>query len=132
MKLFKYTEFLKESLEDIDSICKKYGIENYTIKDGLVNVDGGVILYDCPIQQVARYGGRNLRKRKLTKLPLKFGEVSGNFDCSYNQLTSLEGAPEVVEKNFYCSLINSPSITLGSFFSDFENKYNKYKTEYNK
>ena len=46
MKLFKWSDFLKESLEDIESICKKYDIENYTIKDGLVNVDGGVDLYD--------------------------------------------------------------------------------------
>ena len=64
MKLFRYPDFLKESLEDIDSICKKYGIENYTIKDGLVNVDGYV----------------DLSFKKLTKLPLKFGEVSGDFN----------------------------------------------------
>ena len=42
MKLFKWSDFLKESLEDIDSVCKKWSIENYTIKDGLVNVDGNV------------------------------------------------------------------------------------------
>ena len=31
MKLFKYKDFLNESNQDIDSICKRYGIENYTI-----------------------------------------------------------------------------------------------------
>ena len=31
MKLVKYVNFIRESREDIDSICKKYGIENYTI-----------------------------------------------------------------------------------------------------
>jgi hypothetical protein len=86
MKLFKYSDFLKESNEDIDSICKKYGIENYTAKEGLVHVDGDV----------------DLSRRGLTKLPLKFGEVSGYFDCSRNQLTSLEGAPSRV-RNFNCS-----------------------------
>jgi hypothetical protein len=119
MKLFRYSDFLNESNEDIDrsilaltlktdSICKKWGIKNYTVKEGLVNVHGDV----------------NLSVRELTKLPLKFGEVSGDFHCHYNQLTSLEGAPtrvggdfdcsdnrlanlegapEVVEKEFYCS-----------------------------
>ena len=37
MKLFKWSEFLKEPNEDINSICKRYGIKNYTVKDGLVN-----------------------------------------------------------------------------------------------
>ena len=60
MKLFKLSDFLKESLEDIDSICKTWDIENYTVKEGLVYVDGSV----------------DLSGKKLTKLPLKFGEVS--------------------------------------------------------
>ena len=41
MKLFKYDQFIKESKEDIDSICKRYGIKNYTInKDETIDVDG--------------------------------------------------------------------------------------------
>jgi hypothetical protein len=34
---------------------------------------------------------------------IRFGSVSGNFDCHNNQLTSLEGAPREVRWNFYCS-----------------------------
>ena len=49
---------LFESFNDIDSICKKYNITNYTINsDGSIDVDGDV----------------NLSNRGLTKLPLKFG-----------------------------------------------------------
>jgi len=33
MKLYKYQKFL-ESVEDIHSICKKYGIEDYTVNEG--------------------------------------------------------------------------------------------------
>ena len=42
---------------------------------------------------------------KLTKLPdiLKDITVGGNFNCSYNELTSLEGAPKTVGENFGCS-----------------------------
>ena len=58
-----------EDFEDIDSICKKYDITNYTINsDGTIDVDGIVNLYD----------------KRLTKLPLKFGKVTGYFDCSSN------------------------------------------------
>ena len=39
------------------------------------------------------------------KIPDIFQDVivEGNFDCSYNSLTSLEGAPEKVGGDFYCS-----------------------------
>jgi len=60
--------------KEIHEICKKYGIKNYTINDdGSIDVDGNV----------------NLSYRKLTKLPLKFNNVSGNFLCYNNQLTTL-------------------------------------------
>jgi hypothetical protein len=32
-----------------------------------------------------------------------FGKVSANFNCSFNKLTSLEGAPGEVRRIFYCS-----------------------------
>jgi len=79
---------LFESFNDIDSICRKFGIENYTInEDGSIDVDGNV----------------NLNDRKLTKLPLKFGKVSGDFSCNYNQLTTLEGSPKEVGGDFSCN-----------------------------
>jgi hypothetical protein len=114
MKLFKWSEFLKESFEDIHKICKRYGIKNYIIKDGLVHVDGSVDLYD----------------KKLTKLPLKFGEVSGYFICSLNSLTSLEGAPSRVGGYFDCSynqltnLEGAPSRVGGDFNCSYNNLTN--------
>jgi hypothetical protein len=87
MKIFRYKSFIKESKEDIESICKKYGIKNYTInEDGTIDVDGDVYLYN----------------KALNRLPLKFGKVSGYFDCSDNKLTSLEGSPREVGFDFYC------------------------------
>jgi hypothetical protein len=78
---------LFESFKDIKSICKKYRIKNYTINpDGSVDVDGDV----------------SLSSMELTKLPLKFGRVSGNFKCRHNKLTTLEGAPESVGGTFDC------------------------------
>jgi hypothetical protein len=81
-----------ESFQNEDSIinlCSKYGIRNYEIfSDGSIRVDGGVDLRG---------------KLGLKKLPLTFAEVSGNFDCSDNNLTTLEGCPTDVDGYFNCS-----------------------------
>ena len=79
---------LFENFEDIESICRRYRITNYTINpDGTVDVDDLVDLFS----------------RGLTKLPLKFGRVTGNFNCNHNQLTTLEGCPKEVGDSFYCN-----------------------------
>ncbi len=72
---------LFEGFEDIDEICRKYYIENYTINpDGSIDVNGYVYLSN----------------KGLTKLPLKFNKVNGDFYCGYNQLKTLEGCPKEV------------------------------------
>jgi len=98
---------LFENFKDIYSICKKYNITNYTINsDGSIDVDGDV----------------NLENMKLSKLPLKFINVSGDFYCGDNQLTSLEGAPQSVGGYFYCSdnqltsLEGAPQSVGGDFY----------------
>jgi hypothetical protein len=53
--------------------------------------------------------------------------VEGRFDCSYNYLTSLKGAPRIVKKHFYCdcnilnSLEGAPNIVKG-YFNCYNNK----------
>jgi len=108
----RYLKRFNESKEDIDSICRKYSIVNYNInKDGLVDVEGDVDLYN----------------KGLTKLPLKFGYVSGYFNCNNNQLTSLEGSPQSVGEDFYCisnqltSLKGGPQ-SVGGYFECRRNK----------
>jgi hypothetical protein len=72
----------------IHGVCKKYGITNYTINDDYtIDVDSDVIIHGI----------------SLTKIPLKFNKVSGNFYCGRNQLTTLEGSPEFVVRSFYCN-----------------------------
>jgi hypothetical protein len=67
-------------------------------------------------------GDVNLSDQRLKKLPWKFNKVSGNFDCYYNQLTSLEGAPKEVEGGFCCfnnqltSLEGAPEKVGGNFY----------------
>jgi hypothetical protein len=93
--------------KSIEMILLKYKIKNYHInRDGTVDVDGNIVL----------------EKILFTKLPLKFGRVTGHFSCSANQLTTLEGAPKEVSGNFRCSynqlttLEGAPKEVAGGFY----------------
>ena len=54
--------------------------------DGTIDIDG-----NC-----------DLRNLQLTYLPFKFGKVTGDFNCSRNLLTTLEGCPKSVGGDFCC------------------------------
>ena len=104
----KFLKSFNESHRDknIQAICKKYGIRNYTInEDGSIDVEGGVYI----------------GFKDLTKIPLKFRNVTGDFYCTYNQLTSLEGCPKSVSDTFDCennhltSLEGCPKSVGGNF-----------------
>tara|TARA_R110000868_G_scaffold243978_2_gene500092 strand:+ start:475 stop:1038 length:564 start_codon:yes stop_codon:yes gene_type:complete len=102
MKTFK--EFITENKDfDKDAWLSQ---QEYTINpDGTIDINGDV----------------KLSTYSLEKLPFKFGEVTGYFDCSHNQLTSLEGSPKFVGINFDCSynelttLEGSPKFVGGYF-----------------
>ena len=91
--------------QEIHKICKVYNISNYTINpDGSIDVDGNLTIIN----------------RNLTTIPIKFNKVSGSFDCSWNNLISLENSPIEVGGDFICdfnrlkSLVGSP-IKIGGY-----------------
>jgi hypothetical protein len=93
---------------EIDKICKKYKIKNYTINsDNSVDVDDNV----------------KLRDKDLKSIPLNFNIVNGYFNCNHNHLTSLKGCPVRVGSWFSCygnnltSLQHSPQyMENGDFY----------------
>jgi len=102
---------LPEYLKVFEGV-ENHKIINYTFNDDLsIDVNGNV----------------NLSYRVLTKLPIKFRNVSGFFDCSGNNLTSLEGSPKTLGLNFHCrdnnlkSLVGGPE-TVGGYFDCSFNK----------
>ena len=104
-------------MNSIHDICKKYGIENYTVNDdGSIDVNGSVDLY----------------KKGLTELPLTFNKVTGYFDCGDNNLTSLKGSPKWVGGYFSCnknqltSLEFSPDYVGLDFWCNNNNLTNNY------
>jgi hypothetical protein len=102
----RYLRSYNENNSDINSICSRYGIKYYTINsDGSIDVDGNVDLrgegfWDFFGSHI-NYGERH--NWTLDEFPLKFGIVSGDFDCRYNRLKSLFGCPVEVGGNFYIS-----------------------------
>jgi len=77
------------NISDIENWLKEHEINNYHIsEDFYVSVQGNVNLSD---------------KLKDEKLPVRFDRINGNFDISNNNLTTLEGCPKVVIKDFNCS-----------------------------
>jgi len=93
-----------QSESEVAKICRRYRIRNWSLVDGLVNVDGDV----------------HLDNIGLTELPLKFGTVTGTFDCRWNNLMSLVGCPNRVGGSFHCSnnlrsLVGCPNRVGGNF-----------------
>lgn len=76
------------NIKEITEICDRYNIYNYKINnDGSVDVNGNV----------------NLSYMHITKLPLKFNIVKGNFFCNETKLITLDGSPKEVSGSFDCS-----------------------------
>ena len=99
----------------INGLCSKYNIVNYTINDDYtIDVNGDVSFYI----------------KGLSKIPLKFNIVSGNFSCAFNNLTTLEGSPKSVGGYFSCysnqltTLEGAPKSVGG----DFDCSHNKLTT----
>ncbi len=106
IKLFE--QFNNE--QEIREICEKYNIKNYTINpDGSIDVNGDVY--------ISGY--------RLSKLPLMFDNVSGDFSCGNNILTTLEGSPKWVGGDFDChrnnftSLNGCPIIIDGNLYIEY-------------
>ena len=86
MKYMKYMN--KKQIEDW---LFSMNIENYVINDDLsVDVNGNAIISN----------------KQLTKIPVKFGSVSGGFYCVFTKLTSLENCPTSVGESFSCAYNN--------------------------
>ena len=86
-------------------------------KTGLVDVSGN---FFCGEQKLKDFKG------------VRFGSISGNFDCLNNRLTSLEGAPQSVSGHFDCSdnrltsLEGAPQ-SVGGWFDCSDNRLTSLK-----
>ena len=113
----------EDEIQKINKFCERYQIMNYTINDDELSDDYGSIDVDGTVYLV-RIG--------ITKFPIKFNKVTGDFNCYSSGLTTLEGSPKYVGGNFDCSktkltdLKGSPLEVSGSF-TCYQNKLTDLK-----
>jgi len=95
---------------EINNFCRRYNIRAYAINEDMsIDVDGFVDISNCDF---------------VGELPLNFNKVSGKFDCSSNELTTLKGCPKEVGGKFDCfnniltDLKYCPEVVGGSFHCD--------------
>lgn len=98
----KISDLLKEHFK----IDGAYEIDPLT---GLVNVSGDISVTD------------DWRVMPITRLPVNFGHVTGDFLCENERMVSLKGSPHLVDGSFYCtnskltSLKGAPKRVGGTF-----------------
>ena len=119
LKLGLNKDLFKSENLTYGKLIKKWILGTYEIVDDKYNVQGNVEI-------------QYLDKLNLTELPIKFGYVSGYFNCYFNQLTSLKGCPDKVDGNFNCfknkliSLEGCPK-EVGGNFNCYSNKLKTLK-----
>lgn len=107
-----------ENIEDVERWLLEYNIDNYFISETnnkiIVNVNEDVYLQGA----------------ELINIPIQFGEVRGNFNCSENSLLSLQGCPKKITGFFYCNNNRLTSLVGGpkNVGSDFICSYNDLKS----
>jgi hypothetical protein len=100
---------------EIEKWLKEHSINNYMISEDLyITVQGNVNLN---------------QKLNTKKLPVKFRTVDGYFDISNNGLTSLDGCPKTVTRDFNCSKNKLTSLFEGPVeVGDFDCSFNQLKS----
>jgi hypothetical protein len=89
------TTLTQEQINWLDKCAKGCTLN---LQTGLVDVFGD---FSCSSQGLSDFKG------------VKFGKVTGSFDCDNNSLTTLEGAPQKVKGSFNCDL-NSLTSLVGA------------------
>lgn len=114
-------------LSAAEQALTEWGVQ-YTVRaDGKIVVEGDITIKSRKLEElpdlsnVVLHGSFDCSFNQLTTLKGAPGEVTGNFICFTNRLTSLEGAPRKTGGNFQCgknkleTLLHAPEEVGGSF-----------------
>ena len=120
-RIVNYKTFINESSDSSALTAEQINFLNRCVRgkwnlndEGVVDIDGD---FDCFNKELADFKGIN------------FGKINGDFNCSYNNLTSLEGCPKEVGEVFY--LVSNEGVSpeiLKLIFSKMKVIKSDYKT----
>ena len=118
-QLIEKKEFFRDT-----NLNHKFFINQVTKEEYLNLIVDGTYSYNAD-GSIDVEGSVDLSRAGYTQIPFKFNTVTVNFDCSNNQLTTLQGVPEKVGGNFDCShnqlitLQGAPEKVGGSFYCSY-------------
>ena len=113
MRTLKYADWLVENTSSLtpeqEEFLNKFttGKWRFVPSTGLVDIEGD---FYCSNERLTDFQG------------VKFGKISGTFNCTHNLLTSLDGGPQEVGQHFFLgfnlltSLQGSPRVVGGDFW----------------
>jgi len=107
----------KRQMNQIDALCKRYNITEYSINaDGSIDAKQHIDLDSFPIIEIPInfrnvYGGFYCCDLPLTSLKGAPIYVQGDFHCSNTKISSLVGGPKIVDGNFSCNRSNVTNLT---------------------
>ena len=98
-------------------------------------IEGDVDLMDLYLEELPEFldgvevtGNFDCSRNNLTSLKNAPAKVGACFDCSANKLRSLEGAPKIVGRTFFCernrlqTLEGAPEIVGSNFWATFNSR----------
>jgi hypothetical protein len=86
----------KEQIDFLDEVCYTQGVP-IPSRIWILNENG----------EVDVYGNVSIPNRFIRdEIPVKFGRVTGWFDCTHNNLTTLKNIPNFIGGSFYCLFNN--------------------------
>lgn len=97
-----YSNQVKEFIEDSQKpafAISRTSIKTFLEECGLLS-DQYKILEDLSIDAL---GAVNMSYKNLSKIPYKFNRCTSDFNCSHNNLKTLENAPFSIHGSFNCS-----------------------------
>ena len=120
VKMKKLSDFHTIRSVRTELISRLRSLTFFEIDDGVYDILGDVDFYNLGLNSLLEVTAL-LKKLTSSKVPVRIRRVQGDFKCSRNHLTDLEGAPEEVERNFSClhnqleTLEGAPKYVGGSF-----------------
>lgn len=115
----KHIKLYEEFQEEFTMFKTRFSIEEWLQNIGLIDYS---ILEDNSVNVNGESEDVNLKGMLDGYIPVQFGSVSSDFDCSKNGLTSLKGCPKVVGGGFNCRY--NPIKTLEFCPKEIESEFN--------
>jgi hypothetical protein len=124
----KFFFFLDVNYNSIKSIIKKSKPTEYTQGDRRLYIENWLTFLDIRNYEIKEdfsvdvTGNVDISKMNISKIPVKFRSVTGDFICASNRLCNLTNSPDKIGGIFDCSsndiytLLSGPKFVAGGYY----------------